>query len=62
MNECSVIPAHNQCMRCDVISCAFHHARTYPKRCDLFMFISITLHVHTGIKIFASYVAIDMHS
>ena len=33
VNECSSILAHvktNQCTHCDVISCAFCHARSYP--------------------------------
>ena len=45
-------------MYCDVISCALHHAHTYPVATQKrFMLKSITMHVqmyvHTGIKFFS---------
>ena len=60
---------NNKCSYCNMISRALYHACTYPaatqKICDSLMFISITIHVqihvHTGIKFLATYVAIDIY-
>ena len=44
----------NTCLYCDVISRALRHARTYPVATQKGVadFISITMQVHTGIKVF----------
>ena len=59
---------NNKCSYCNVISLALYHACTYPaatKKSGSLMFISITIHmqihVHTGIKILATYVVIDTY-
>ena len=57
--QLTIIPTHieaNQCMCRDVISHDLRHApAATQKRCDQFMFISITMHiqmhVHNGSKI-----------